>query len=95
MSTGFYPNSYLGSLRCEIAIKLFRFLTVLQSPFSALPSFGIYKRNLLVAPIMILVRLLLPEPFWLVWQHNFYSGLGAGIVMESIRLATKSRAVLG
>jgi hypothetical protein len=28
----------------------------------------------------------LPEPSWLVWHHQAYSGLGAGIVMESISL---------
>jgi hypothetical protein len=26
----------------------------------------------------------LPEPSWLVWHHQAYSGRGAGIVMESI-----------
>jgi hypothetical protein len=26
----------------------------------------------------------LPEPSWLVWHHQVYSGVGAGIVMESI-----------
>ena len=29
-----------------------------------------------------------PEPFWLVWRHQVYSGVGAGIVMESITLTT-------
>ena len=33
---------------------------------------------------MIIVRLLSPEPFWLVQHHQVYSGLGADIVMESI-----------
>jgi hypothetical protein len=35
---------------------------------------------------MIIVRLLSPEPFWLVQHHQVYSGLGADIVMESITL---------
>jgi hypothetical protein len=38
------------SLRHKITIKPFRFLTVLQSPLPAFPSFSIYKRNLLKAP---------------------------------------------
>jgi hypothetical protein len=38
LSTGFHPHSHLHSLGREIAIKLFRFLTVLQSPFLELPT---------------------------------------------------------
>ena len=34
-------------------IKLFRFLTVLQSPFAALPSFGIHKSNFLETRVVI------------------------------------------
>jgi hypothetical protein len=33
---------------------------------------------------MIIVRLLSPEPFWLVGTTKVYSGTGADIVMESI-----------
>jgi hypothetical protein len=40
-------------LRPKIAIKLFRFLRVLQSPLLYFPSFGIYKRNLLKARVII------------------------------------------
>jgi hypothetical protein len=38
LSTGFHPHTHLHSLGREIAVKLFRFLTVLQSPFLELPS---------------------------------------------------------
>jgi hypothetical protein len=41
------------SLRSEIAIKLFGFLTVLESPLLQFPSFGIHKRNLLEARVVI------------------------------------------
>src|SRR4029077_7097694 len=44
---------YRYSLGSEIAIKLFRFLTMLQSPFAALPSFGIHKSNLLETRVVI------------------------------------------
>ena len=53
MSTGFHPYTHLGSLRREIAIKLFRFLTVLPSPLLQFPSFSIHKRNLLAARVII------------------------------------------
>src|SRR5689334_2332329 len=33
---------------------------------------------------MIMSGSFLPEPSWLVWHHQAYSGRGAGIVMESI-----------
>jgi hypothetical protein len=33
---------------------------------------------------MIIVRLLSPEPSWLVCATKVYSGVGADIVMESI-----------
>ena len=32
------------------------------------------------------LRLLSPEPLWLVQHHQLYSGIGADIVMESITL---------
>src|ERR1700747_1617029 len=35
---------------------------------------------------MIMSGSFLPEPSWLVWHHQAYSGRGAGIVMESILL---------
>src|SRR5580692_3058455 len=66
LSTGFHPHMHLHSLGGEIAIKLFRFLTVLQSPFLELPSVGIHKRNLLKARVVVCsyndhVRLLSPS----------------------------------
>jgi hypothetical protein len=45
MSTSFIPTHPHSQGR-EIAIELFRFLTVLQPPFLELPSVGIHKRNL-------------------------------------------------
>jgi Domain of unknown function (DUF4136) len=87
-------DSYASSLGLpgrEITIKLFRFLTVLQSPFLELPSVCIHKRNLLKARVVICsyndhVRLLSPEPVGWIQHHQLYSGLGADIVMESISL---------
>jgi hypothetical protein len=53
LSTGFHSYSHLHSLGREIAIQLFRFLTVLQSPLLKLPSVGIHKRNLLKARVVV------------------------------------------
>jgi hypothetical protein len=41
---------------------------------------------------MIMSGSFLPEPSWLVWHHQAYSGRGAGIVMESISLKTPAGA---
>src|SRR5580692_5968323 len=95
LSTGLHPDTHLHSLGREIAIKLFRFLTVLQSPFLKLPSVGIHKRNLLKARVIICsyndhVRLLSPEPVGWIQHHQLYSSVGADIVMESITLKTPS-----
>src|SRR5580658_4049317 len=92
LSTGFHPHSHLHSLGREIAIKLFRFLTVLQSPFLELPTVGIHKCNLLKARVVICsyndhVRLLSPSPL-VGFTTKVYSGIGADIVMESITLKT-------
>jgi hypothetical protein len=86
-----WPKSSLGLSGREITIKLFRFLTVLQSPFLELPSVRIHKRDLLKARVVICpynhhVRLLSPEPVGWIQHHQLYSGLGADIVMESISL---------
>src|SRR6202047_3550362 len=89
LSTGFHPHTYPHSLGREIAIKLFRFLAVLQSPFLELPSVGIHKPNLLKARVVVCsyndhVRLLSPEPVGWIQHHQLYSSVGANIVMESI-----------
>src|ERR1019366_6812935 len=86
--TRFHPQTHAHSLRREIAIKLFRFLAVLQSPLLQFPGFGIHKRNLLEPRVVVTtynhhVRLLSPGP-WLVGTTKVYSGVGADIVMESI-----------
>jgi hypothetical protein len=91
LSTGFHPHTHLHSLGREIAIKLFRFLTVLQSPFLELPSVCIHKRNLLKARVVICsyndhVRLLSPSLLVGFATTKVYSGMGADIVMESITL---------
>ena len=98
MPTGFHPHAHLHSLGREIAIELLRFLAVLQSPLPAFASFGIHKRNLLEARVVITtynhhVRLLSPEP-WLVGTTKVYSGLGADIVMESLHSNVWSAAGL-
>ena len=42
----------------QVTIKPFRFLTVVQSPLPAFPSFSIYKRNLLKARVVTCVRVI-------------------------------------
>jgi hypothetical protein len=79
LSTGFHPHSHLHSLGRELAIKLFRFLTVLQSPFLELPTVAIHKRNLLKARVVICsyndhVRLLISEPFGWIQHHQSLLG---------------------
>jgi len=81
------PHTHLHSLRREIAIKLFRFLPVLQSPFLKLPGIRIHKRNLLKARVVVCsyddhVRLLSPEPVGWIQHHQLYSGVEADIVIE-------------
>ena len=92
MPTGFHPHAHLHSLGREIAVELLRFLAVLQSSFLQFPRFGIHKRNLLEARVVVTsynhhVRLLSPGP-WLVGTTKVYPGVGADIVMESITLKT-------
>src|ERR1700683_286679 len=53
MPAGFHPYAHLLSLRCQIAIKLFCSLTVLYSLLSTISSFGIDKRYLLEARVII------------------------------------------
>jgi hypothetical protein len=69
----------------KFAVELLRFLRVLQSPFLQSPRFGIHKRNLLEARMVVTtynphVRLLSPGP-WLVGTTKVYPGVGADIVM--------------
>jgi hypothetical protein len=47
MPTGFHPHAHFHSLGRQLAVELFRFLRVSQSPFLQFPCFGIHKRNLL------------------------------------------------
>ena len=80
MPTGFHAHAHLHSLGREIAVELLRLLAVLQSTLPAFASFGIHKRNLLEARMVITtynhhVRLLSPEPL-VGWHHQ--SLLGAG-----------------
>jgi hypothetical protein len=53
MSTGFHPNLYADSLGYEIAVKLFRFLTMFQSLLSVVSRFRIDERNLLETGVII------------------------------------------
>jgi hypothetical protein len=89
MPTGFHPHAHLHSLGREIAVELLRFLAVLQSLLSTISRFRIHKRNLLEARVVICsYNDHGPAPFypslWLVATTKVYSGLGAGVVMESI-----------
>jgi hypothetical protein len=91
MSARLHPHAHLPPLCRQITVELLRFLSVLESPFLELSSVRVHKRNLLKArvvidPIMIIVRLLSPEPFGWFGTTKVYSGVGADIVMESITL---------
>src|SRR5215471_14129900 len=90
VSTGFHPHTHLLSLTSEVAIKLLRSLTVFQPLLFTISGFGIYKRNLLEARVIIASyndhcpAPLYPSLFgWLV-PPKFTRGVGAGVVMESI-----------
>jgi hypothetical protein len=92
VSTRFDSHAHFLSLRRQRSVELLRFLTVLQLPFLELSSICIHKRNLLETRVIICsYNDHCPAPFypslfgWL-WHHQVYSGLGAGIVMESISL---------
>jgi hypothetical protein len=50
LSTGFHPHTHLHCLGREIAIKLFRFPTVLQPPFLELSSVCIHKTQSAESP---------------------------------------------
>src|ERR1700686_623330 len=53
MPTSFHSHSHLLALGCEVTIKLFCSLTVLQSLLSVISRLGIYKRNLLETRVII------------------------------------------
>jgi hypothetical protein len=53
MPAGFHTHAHLHSLGRQIAVELLRFLAVLRSSLSTISSFGIYKRNLLEARVVI------------------------------------------
>src|SRR4029077_4778466 len=90
VSTRFHSHTHFPSLRRQLSVELLRFLTVLQRPFLDLSSIGIHKRNLLETRVVICsYNDHCPAPFYpslFGWSchHQAYSGLGAGIVMESI-----------
>src|SRR5947209_19306377 len=89
MPSGFHPGTHFFSAHLELAVELLRFLAVPQFPFVPFTSVRIDKRNLLEARVIVTtyndhVRLLSPEP-WLVSATKVYSGMGADIVMESLR----------
>src|SRR5215510_14076192 len=98
MPTGFHPHSHLHSLPCQIAIKLLRFLAMCQSSLLQFSSFPVQICNLLGARVIVTsynqhVRLLSLGP-WLVGTTKVYSGMGADIVMESLRSLTSLVALL-
>src|SRR2546429_5663652 len=89
MPTGFHPNPHFFSAHLELTVELLRFLAVPQFPLVPFTTVRIDKRNLLEARVIVTtyndhVRLLSPEP-WLASATKVYSGVGADIVMESLR----------
>jgi hypothetical protein len=97
VSTGFHPDTHLFPLDGEVAIKLLRSLTMFQSLLSTISRFRIHKRNLLEARVIIAsYNDHCPAPFYpslFGWfsTTEVYSGIGAGVVMESISLAIQRR----
>src|SRR5215467_15088695 len=88
VSTGFHPHTHLLSLANEVAIKLLRSLTVFQPLLVTISRFSIHKRNLLEARVIICSyndhrRLLSTRAFLVGMRRQVYSGVGAGVVMES------------
>src|SRR5215469_8219122 len=53
MPTGFHPHTHLHSMCRQLAVKLLRFLGVLQLQLPVISRFGIHKRNLLKARVII------------------------------------------
>src|SRR5215469_7407229 len=98
MPTGFHAHAHLFSLAREVAIKLFRSRAVFQALLSAISRFGIHKRNLLEARVIIGTyndhcRLLSTRAFLVGKRHQVYSGVQrAGVVMESITQACALRS---
>src|SRR5499425_2088225 len=54
MPGGFHPDSHPAACCLELAIELLRFsIAMIQSPFTAFPGVGIYKRDLLNARVIV------------------------------------------
>src|SRR5215470_5530337 len=80
MPTGLHAHAHLFSLGREVAIKLFRPVAVFQALLSAISRFGIHKRNLLEARVIISsyndhCRLLSTRAFLVGKRHQVYSGV--------------------
>src|SRR5215469_9827289 len=76
MRTGFHAHAHLFSLGRKAAIKPFRPLAVFQALLSAISCFGVHKRNLLEARVIIAsyndhCRLLSTRALWLVGATKF------------------------
>jgi hypothetical protein len=100
VSTGFHPHTHLFPLGGEVAIKRLRSLTVFQSLLSAISRFRIHKRNLLEARVIIASyndhgpAPFYPSLFGWFGTTEVYSGIGAGVVMESIAFVIRGRWLL-
>jgi len=84
---GLHPHTNAHSPRRQFPIELLGLsITVVQSPFTTLSRFCIYKRDVLIARVKIYayndhVRLLPPEP--LVVNRKSTRAEGVGVVMKS------------
>jgi hypothetical protein len=91
------PTRTFFPLGGEVATDLLRSLTVFQSLLSTISRFRIHQRNLLEARVIIAsYNEHCPAPFYpslFGWfgTTEVYSGIGAGVVMESISLAIQRR----
>lgn len=92
MPTRLHSHTCLPIACSEITLERLGFLAVLQSTLSALPGFGIYKRNLLEVRVVVTsynqpnqpARLLSPKLFGWLSPTKVYARLGADIAMEII-----------
>src|SRR5580704_15806037 len=78
------PAFFPGTLRCQYPPK--QSAETRGGNLLLLPLQRENKLNFKRESIMIIVRLLSPEPVGWLQHHQLYSGVGADIVMESIAL---------
>jgi hypothetical protein len=69
MPTGFHPHPHFHSLPRQFAVKLLRFLRVLQSPFLRFPSVGLHKSNVIFQYLQWLLNCR-RKPVWVLLDND-------------------------